>query len=34
MDHQFKILGCVAVFFAIYCIFIAVGADKLGWTAW
>ncbi|MDH6532652.1 hypothetical protein M2119_000889 [Aurantimicrobium minutum] len=34
MDHQFKILGFVAVFFAIYCIFIAVGADKLGWTGW
>ena len=34
MDHQFKILGVVAVCFAIYCVIIATGADKLGWTSW
>lgn len=34
MDHQFKILGIVAVFFAIYCIIVAASADKLGWGSW
>lgn len=34
MDHQFKIVGVVAVFFAIYCIIIALGAGKFGWVSW
>lgn len=34
MDHQFKILGVVAVCFAIYCIIIALGAGKLGLLSW
>ena len=34
MAHQFTILGVVAVFFALYCVFVAAGADKLGWTSW
>jgi hypothetical protein len=34
MVHQFKILGIVAVCFAVYCIVIAVSAGKLGWVTW
>lgn len=34
MDHQFKILAVVAVFFAVYCIIIAIGAGKFGWVSW
>ncbi|BDU10561.1 hypothetical protein AINA4_04820 [Aurantimicrobium sp. INA4] len=34
MDHQFKILGVVAVFFALYCIIIAAGTGKFGWIHW
>lgn len=30
MDHQFKILGVVAVFFALYCVIVALSAEKLG----
>lgn len=34
MKHQFRILGVVAVFFAIYCIVIAVSSEKLDWFNW
>ena len=34
MDHQFTILGCMAVVFALYCALIAIGPNEFALVSW